>query len=241
MKANIDFSSLPQKAPEYDLKVLFELGCHFGHQTQQLNPKMLKFIYTQKGGAHIINLEKTAEYLKKAYNYLYSIGKQNKKVLFVSTKKQIKPIIIDLCTKENIPYVSSRWLGGFFTNWEQIKKSIKKMRDIEKNLENKEYDGYTKYEKLKLEKEKNRLERFFLGVKDLENLPDVLVVVDPTKEQIAVKEANQMGIPVVALIDTNGNPDDVDIPIPVNDDAVNSVKFVLEELIKAYKLGQKGQ
>lgn len=227
------------KAPEYDLRALFDAGCHFGHRRRKWHPKMAPYIYTEKDGIHIFDLEKTATQLQKAYNYAYKLGKQGKNLLFVGTKRQAREVVSEAAKSANAMYITSRWLGGFLTNWQQIRRSLNKMNNIEDGLATGKYDGHTKYERVQLEKQKSRLERFFIGVKKIKDKPDCLFVIDPNHEKKVVIEARKMGVPVIALIDTNANPEDVDLVIPANDDAVNSVKLIANEIAKAYLQGKQ--
>ena len=235
----VDFSTYPDKAPDYDLRNLLEAGMHFGHSSSKWHPKMKEYIYMEKDGVHIFDLAKTAEQLKLAYNFIFDLASKGKKVIFIGTKRQARDIIRKTSTEAEALYIAQRWMGGMLTNWDQISKSVKRMNDIEKGLETGRFDGYTKFERLQLEKEQGRLERFFEGVKGLTGKPDCLVVIDPKREKLAVDEANKMGVPVVALIDSNTNPDSVSLPIPANDDAVSSIELVLGELTKAFAEGKK--
>lgn len=235
----IDISKLPNVAPEYDLRNLLEAGMHFGHQSAKWHPKMKEYIYMEKDGVHIFDLAKTAEQLRLAYNYVYELGKTGKKVIFVGTKRQSRDLLREAAKKAGAFAIAQRWMGGLITNWEQISKSVRRMNDIEEGLPAGKFDGYTKFERLQLEKEQGRLERFFEGVKGLKGKPDCLIVIDPKREKIAVSEAAKEGIPVVALVDSNTSPDDVAVVIPGNDDAVSSIEFVLNQLSLAYAEGKK--
>jgi small subunit ribosomal protein S2 len=235
----LDYTKLPNKAPDYNLENLFELGCHFGHQRRKWNPKMKKYIYTTKASVHIFDLEKTVEQLKLAYNYAYSLGKAGKSVIMVGTKRQAKEIIKQAAEEAGVSYINSRWLGGFLTNWEQVSKSLRRMTEIEDGLNTDKYKGYTKFERVQLEKEMSRLKRFFIGLKDIKGKPDCIFVVDPKREKIVVTEAKQVGVSVMALIDSNGDPSKIDLPIPANDDSVKSVEFIVGEIAKAYKAGKE--
>ena len=237
----IDFNKLPDKAPEYDLRDLLEAGMHFGHQSAKWHPKMKPFIHMEKNGVHIFDLAKTAEQLRKAYNYLYDLGTQGKRVIFVGTKRQIRDLIRDEAGKAGAFFIAQRWMGGLLTNWDQISKSVRKMNDIAEGLESGKYEGYTKFEQVQLEKELTRLQRFFEGVKDLKKKPDCIVVIDPKRENIAVAEAGKVDVPVIALIDSNTDPEPIAIPIPANDDAVSSISVVISELAKAYTEGKKAE
>ena len=235
----IDISNLPDKAPEYDLRDLLEAGMHFGHQSAKWHPKMKDYIHMEKDGVHIFDLAKTAKQLRLAYNYLYSLGQDGKKVIFVGTKRQARDLLREAAQKADAFFVAQRWMGGMLTNWDQINKSISHMNDIEEGLESGRYDGYTKFERLQLDKERGRLERFFEGVKGLKGKPDCLVVIDTKREKIAMTEAEKVGVPIIALVDSDSDPDPADIVIPGNDDAVNSVALVLKELTEAYAAGKK--
>lgn len=237
----VDFDKLPDKAPEYDLRDLLEAGCHFGHNKSKWNPNMDRFIYTEKEGVHIFDLAKTAEQLQKAYNYVYKLGKENKQLVMVGTKRQARKVVRDTAEKVGALYITSRWLGGLLTNWNQIRKSLQKMLDMEQKMEEGEYEAYTKYEQAQFKKEISRLRRFFDGLRSLDSLPDALFIVDPTKEDIAVKEANTMDVPTVALLDSDGDPSDIGVPVPANDDAYDSIKFVVEQIGEAYAAGKQGK
>jgi small subunit ribosomal protein S2 len=239
--SKIDLTKLPDKAPDYDLKNLLDIGAHFGHQKNKWNPAMEDFIYTQKDGVHIFDLAKTAEQLKKAYNFAYKLGKKNKTLIFVGTKRQAREAVRDVAEDSGAMYITSRWLGGFLTNWTQVSKSLRRMLKIEADLKEDAYEGYTKYEISQIKKELTRLRRFFEGVRGLKQKPDALFIVDPEREDIAVKEAVIMDVPVIALIDSNGNPDKVDLPIPANDDAVKSVEFFVKQIGEAYSKGKQSK
>jgi len=235
----VDFSTYPDRAPEYDLRDLLEAGVHFGHNSSKWHPKMKEFIYMAKDGVHIFDLAKTAAQLRLAYNFVFDLGAKGKKVVFIGTKRQSREIIRKAAQDAGALFIAQRWMGGMLTNWDQISKSVKRMNDIEKGLESGRFDGYTKFEKLQLEKEQGRLERFFEGVKGLTGKPDCLIVVDPKRERLAVEEAEKEGVPVIALIDSNTNPANISLPIPGNDDAVSSIELIMTELSKAYAEGKK--
>jgi len=236
-----DFSKLPQVAPEYDLEPLLEMGAHFGHQTKRWHPSMAPFIYTQKNKVHIFDLAKTAEQLSLAYNYMYKLGTEGKEVIFVGTKRQAKGIVSKLAEENGVMYIIARWLGGFLTNWEQVSKSLQKMLRIEADQKEGKYALYTKYEQTQIEKDRARLERFFGGVRSLKKTPDALFIVDPKREDIAVEEASQTGVEVIALADSDANADQLTIAIPANDDSAQMVEFVVSEMIKAYTEGKKNK
>jgi small subunit ribosomal protein S2 len=235
----IDFSDLMDKSPEFDLTALLEAGCHFGHQSKRWHPKMGEWIYMEKNGVHIFDLVKTATQMKLAYNYAYKLGKENKVLVFVATKKQAKEVVRQEAERVGAMYVTSRWLGGILTNWEQVKKSIKRMLDLQEGLKTGKFSKYTKYEQLQMEKEANRLERFFGGIKSLKDMPDALFIVDPNREKVAVKEANLVNLPMMALVDSNCDPRRVDLVIPANDDALKSISTVVKAVADGYEAGKK--
>lgn len=217
------------------LKELLEAGCHFGHQSQRWNPKMKSYIFATKDKVHIFDLVKTKEGLEAACAFVKATTSQAGKVLFVGTKRQAKEIVKETAQKARMPYVSERWLGGTITNWEQIKKSIDKLEEMKEKKEKGEYKDYTKKEQLLIDREIERLERFFGGLTALEGLPEAIFVVDIKKEEAAVLEANKKGVKVVAIVDTNSNPDLVDYVIPANDDAVGSIELIVKKIGEACK------
>lgn len=234
----IDFSSLPDKAPAYDLKQLLEAGCHFGHHTKKWHPMMAEWIHMEKDQIHIFDLAKTAKQLQLAYNYAYQLASQGKSLVMLGTKKQAKDIVRAIAMEAQMPYIASRWLGGTLTNWEQISKSIKQMLKTEKGLKEGEFSHLTKFERNKLEKQVARLARFFDGLRELKATPDALFIIDPKKEKIAIAEAMANDVPVVALIDTNSDPREVSLPIPANDDAVGSIELIVKAVAEGYKAGK---
>lgn len=236
-----DLSKLPNNAPDFDLRELLEAGVHFGHQTRRWHPSMKDFIYMEKDGVHIFDLAKTAEQLKQAYNFAFDMGKNGKTLVFVGTKRQAREIIKNAATEAGAMYITSRWLGGLLTNWEQVYKSLKRMIDIDQGLATEKFKGYTKFERNQLDKEKNRLERFFGGVTALKQRPDVLFVIDPGKEKNAVKEANTIGVPIIALVDSNTDPRPVEIAIPGNDDALSSIEYIVKAVAAGYKAGKEAK
>lgn len=230
--------NLPNHAPEYDLTELLEAGVHFGHQSSKWHPRMKQWIYMEKDGVHIFDLAKTAVQLQQAYNVAYELGKSGKTLVIVGTKRQAREVVQEAAQMYKVPYITSRWLGGLLTNWEQVRKSLKQMIGIEEGLKTDKYAKYTKYERLQLEKQKIRLERFFAGIKDLKNSPDALFIVDSGREKIAVKEATTMGVFTIGVVDTNANPDVVDIAIPANDDGRKSLEYVIKAVLKGYADGR---
>lgn len=216
------------------MKQLLESGTHFGHTTRKWSPKMKQYIYGTRSGIHIIDLRQTLVKLKEAYEYVYNLSAQGNKILFVGTKSQAKSIIEDKAKKSKNFYVNERWLGGMLTNFNTIRQSIGKLRDIEDMAgEDQAYVGIIKKEAVKLEKKRQKMELFFGGIKDMRKMPSALFVVDIRKESIALQEAKKLGIPVIAVIDTNCNPGSVDIQIPGNDDAVKSIELFCEVVATA--------
>lgn len=234
----IDPTKLPSKAPEYDLLTLLEAGCHFGHQKAKRHPAMDDYIYTEKDGIHVFDLEQTAKQLQLAYNFVYDQASKGKTMVMVGTKRQAKELIEKNAKEAGAGHIISRWLGGFLTNWTQVKQSLKKMLDIESGLNSGKYAGYTKFEKVQLEKQHASLARFLDGVRDLKQTPDLLFIVDIKREKNALTEARSMGVPVVAIVDSNSNPEGVDIVIPANDDAIRSLEFLIGQVAAAYKAGR---
>jgi len=215
------------------LEQLLAAGCHFGHQARRWNPGMDPYIYTTRDGVHIFDLAKTKAGLDSACDFLRKIVKAGGKVLFVATKRQAKALVTDLAKKTGQPYVTERWLGGMMTNFSQLQKSVRKLRDLKDKREKGELKKYTKYEQLQLDREIDRLERLFGGVSTMEKLPEAVFIVDTHKELVAVKEARRMGIPVVGVVDTNGDPTLVDHVIAANDDAVKSIELIVNVVADA--------
>jgi small subunit ribosomal protein S2 len=215
------------------MKDLLESGVHFGHQTRRWNPKMKKFIFGVRKNIYIIDLQKTLRYFRYTYNVVRDAAAEGQNVLFVGTKKQATQLIREHATQAGMPYINYRWLGGTLTNFNTIKKSIKRLEAIEKMEEEGQIDLLTKKEALILRRKKERLEKYFAGIRDMKALPDMLFVVDAVKEKIAVQEARRLGIPVVAPLDTNCDPDVIDYPIPGNDDAIRSIQLFCKEMSEA--------
>jgi small subunit ribosomal protein S2 len=223
------------------LKELLEAGCHFGHQSRRWNPKMKPYIWQAKEGVHIFDLAKTAAKLKEACVALQELVAAGKVVIFIGTKRQAGEIIKQEATKAGVPYVAQRWLGGTITNWQQIKKSRDKLVEMREKKGKGEYKKYTKKENVLLEREINRLSRFFEGLLELKENPDAIFVVDVKKEIAAVKEARKRGVKVFAMVDSNADPDLIDYLIPVNDDAVRSIKLIVGTVAQAAAAGKKLQ
>ena len=217
---------------------LLEAGVHFGHLRKKWNPKMLPYIFAEKKGIHIIDLNKTTESLQEVAGVLKQIARSGKKIMFVGTKKQAKEIVTECARKINMPFATERWLGGLLTNFDSIKKSLQKLEDLKAQREAGELKQYTKKEQAIIDSEISRLERLLGGVSDLRQLPQALFIVDPHKEDIAVIEARQMGIPVVAVVDTNCDPTLIDYPIPGNDDALKSIKLFVSHMADAIEEGK---
>jgi small subunit ribosomal protein S2 len=212
---------------------LLEAGVHFGHQKKKWNPKMLPYIFTEKNGIHIIDLNKTIEGLHESAAALKSIAKSGKKIMFVATKKQAKEIVAEAATKANMPYVTERWLGGMLTNFQTIRKSVKKMQSIEKMLNDGTLDSVTKKERLTLDRSKQKMEKVLGGISQMGRTPAALFIVDISHEHIALAEAKRLGITTFAMVDTNSDPTKVDFSIPANDDATKSIAIVTNYLIAA--------
>lgn len=221
------------------MKQLLEAGVHFGHQTRRWNPKMKPYIFGARNGIHIIDLQKTVEYFKVAYSFVKEIGKQGGIVLFVGTKKQAQEVIAEEALRVGLPYVNERWLGGMLTNFRTVKNSIQKMKEIEKMEEEGYLAKLPKKEAILLLKKKDKLKTYLNGIRDLEALPDAIFVVDSKNETIAVSEAKRLGIPVIGLVDTNCDPDDIDYIIPGNDDAIRAVKLLAARIADAYEEGKR--
>jgi small subunit ribosomal protein S2 len=212
---------------------LLEAGVHFGHQKKKWNPKMLPYIFTEKNGIHIIDLNKTIEGLQESAAALKSIAKSGKKIMFVATKKQAKEIVSEAAAKANMPFVTERWLGGMLTNFQTIRKSVKKMQSIEKMLNDGTLDSVTKKERLTLDRSKQKMEKVLGGISQMGRTPAALFIVDISHEHIALAEAKRLGITTFAMVDTNSDPTKVDFSIPANDDATKSIAIVTNYLIAA--------
>ena len=223
------------------MKQLLEAGVHFGHQTRRWNPKMAPYIFTERNGIYIIDLQKTVKKLDEAYNFVRSVAEQGDSVLFVGTKKQAQESIRDEATRAGVHYVNARWLGGMLTNFRTIRKRIDRLYQLNNMKEDGTFDLLPKKEVIKLNLEIERLEKFLGGVKTMERLPGALFIVDPRKEKIAVSEAKKLHIPIVAIVDTNCDPDEIDYVIPGNDDAIRAVKLISGAMANAYLEGRQGE
>ncbi len=206
------------------MKELLEAGVHFGHQTRRWNPKMKPYIFGKRNGIHIIDLQKTQQHFEEAAEFIREVAAAGRNVLFVGTKRQAQDAIREEATRCGMFYVNHRWLGGTLTNFKTIRKSIERFKEIERTLASEE-SLLTKKERIRLERQRRKMERALGGIKEMEDLPDALFVIDTSHEQIAVKEANRLGIPVVAVVDTNCDPEEVDFPIPGNDDAIRAIRL----------------
>lgn len=213
-------------ADKLEYKDLLDAGVHFGHLTRKWDPKMAPYIFMEKNGIHVIDLNKTIECLEKASYALKNIVKSGRKVLFVATKKQAQDVVTEEAKRLNMPFVTDRWLGGMLTNFATIRKSLKKMSSIDKLMKDEAYLNLAKRERLMISREKEKLERVLGGISDLNRLPAALFIIDVKREHIAVKEAQKLNIPVFAMVDTNSDPTGVDFPIPANDDAFKSISLI---------------
>ncbi len=220
------------------MKDLLECGVHFGHQTRRWNPKMKKFIFGERKNIYIIDLQKTLRYFKYTYNVVRDAAAEGKTILFVGTKKQARSAIKEHAERAGMPYVATRWLGGMLTNYPTIKKSIRKLEIIEQMEENGQINLLTKKEALMLRRKKEKLLNYLEGYRHMKKLPDMMFVIDAVKEHIAVKEARRMGMPVIAPLDTNCDPDLIDYPIPGNDDAIRSINLFCREIADAILEGK---
>lgn len=223
------------------MKQLLEAGVHFGHQTRRWNPKMAPYIYMERNGIYIIDLQKTVKKFHEAYDFVREVAAQGKGVLFVGTKKQAQQTIKDEAIRCGMHYVNQRWLGGMLTNYKTIRKRVYRLRELEKMEEEGMFEVLTKKEVAKLRNEAERLERFLGGIKDMEKLPGVIYIVDPRKERIAVAEAQKLNIPVVAIVDTNCDPDEISYVIPGNDDAIRAVKLMTSKIADAVIEAKQGE
>lgn len=222
-------------------KQLLEAGVHFGHQTRRWNPKMAKYIFTERNGIHVIDLQQTVKYADQAYDFMRDAAANDAVVLFVGTKKQAADAVAEEAVRSGQYFINHRWLGGTLTNWGTIQKRIARLKEIKRMEEDGTFEVLPKKEVALLNKQRARLEKFLGGIEDMPRIPDVMYVVDPHKEQIAVKEAKKLGIPVVAMVDTNTDPDDIDVIIPANDDAIRAVKLITAKLADAIIEGRQGE
>lgn len=223
------------------MKQLLEAGVHFGHQTRRWNPKMAEYIFTERNGIYIIDLQKTVKKVEEAYDFIKSVAAEGKDILFVGTKKQAQESIESEAIRSNMYYVNQRWLGGMLTNFKTIKKRIERLNTLETMEQDGTFEVLPKKEVIQLKKEMEKLEKNLGGIKTMVNIPGAIFIVDPRKEKIAIQEAHILGIPVVAIVDTNCDPDEVDYPIPGNDDAIRAVKLLTAKMSDAILEGRQGE
>ncbi|MER2000058.1 MAG: 30S ribosomal protein S2 [Lysinibacillus sp.] len=223
------------------MKQLLEAGVHFGHQTRRWNPKMKKYIFVERNGIYIIDLQKTVKKLEEAYDFMRQVGQDGGKVLFVGTKKQAQEAIKEEAIRSGNYYINQRWLGGTLTNFGTIQKRVARMKHIEKMEEDGTFSVLPKKEVIQLKKEHERLDKFLGGIRDMKAIPDVMFVVDPRKERIAVAEAIKLNIPLVGIVDTNCDPDEIDYVIPANDDAIRAVKLLTAKMADALLEAKQGE
>ena len=223
------------------MKQLLEAGVHFGHQTRRWNPKMAPYIFTERNGIYIIDLQKTVRKLEEAYNFVREISTEGKSVLFVGTKKQAQDSVREEALRAGAYYVNARWLGGMLTNFTTIRRRIERLKQLRTMESDGTFDLLPKKEVIKLNLEIEKLEKFLGGIKDMKEIPGALFIVDPRKERIAVAEAKKLGIPIVAIVDTNCDPDEIDYVIPGNDDAIRAVKLISGAMANAIIEGNEGR
>jgi small subunit ribosomal protein S2 len=223
------------------MKQLLEAGVHFGHQTRRWNPKMKKYIFTERNGIYIIDLQKTVKKVDEAYNYVRELAANGGTILFVGTKKQAQDSVRDEALRSGMFYVNQRWLGGTLTNFQTIRKRIERLKEIEKMEEDGTFDVLPKKEVMNLIKERDRLVKFLGGIKEMKKLPDAMFVIDPRKERIAIAEAQKLNIPIIGIVDTNCDPDEIDYVIPANDDAIRAVKLLTSKMADAILEGKQGE
>ncbi len=226
----MDNQAIPVQDGRVGLSQLVEAGVHFGHQTRRWNPKMRKFIFAERSGIHIIDLRKTIERLRAAESITREVVLNGDRLLFVCTKPQLRGVIEEHAASCGALYVTERWLGGMLTNFQTIRQQIRRLKELERGQEENAFEFHTKKERLLLDREREKLEKYFSGVKDMARLPGIVFVVDAKREMIAVREANRLGIPVAAIADTNADPDRIDFPIPGNDDAIRSVSLIVKAI-----------
>ena len=216
---------------------LLDAGCHFGHLRRKWNPNMAPYIFMERNGIHIIDLYKTQAKIDEAANALRQLARSGKKVLFVATKKQAKDIVAEIVSRVNMPYVTERWPGGMLTNFQTIRKAVRKMVSIDKLIASSQYNNLSKRERLQIEREREKLQKNLGSIADLNRLPSAVFVVDVIKEHIAVAEARKLNIPTYAIVDTNSNPNLIDFPIPANDDASKSIALIVSKMVEAIEEG----
>ena len=223
------------------LKDLLDSGVHFGHQTRRWNPKMSPYIYTARNGVHIIDLVQTAQLMEDAYKYLKTASADGKKFLFIGTKRQAAGIIAQQAERCGSFFINQRWLGGMLTNWETIKSRVARLKELEELEESGALDRRPKKEASVLRRELNKLQKYLGGIKKMRRVPDIVIIVDIRREHNAIRECQKLGLPIISMLDTNCNPDVVDIPIPANDDAIRSIKLIIGKLADAIHEGRYGK
>ncbi|KEF39905.1 SSU ribosomal protein S2P [Schinkia azotoformans MEV2011] len=223
------------------MKQLLEAGVHFGHQTRRWNPKMKRYIFTERNGIYIIDLQKTVKKVEEAFNFMKEVAANGGTILFVGTKKQAQDSVKEEAERSGQYFVNQRWLGGTLTNFETIQKRIARLKEIETMREDGTFDVLPKKEVVNLNKELERLEKFLGGIKEMKDIPDCLFIIDPRKERIAVAEAHKLNIPIVAIVDTNCDPDEIDYVIPGNDDAIRAVKLLTAKMADAIIEAKQGE
>lgn len=222
------------------MKQLLECGVHFGHQTRRWNPKMKPYIFTERNGVYIVDLQKTVKGLEKAYDFLREVSKGGGTVLFVGTKRQAQETIREEALRSGMFYINQRWLGGLLTNFPTIRKRVTRMVELQKMEEEGSYEKMPKKEVVQLRKIREKLEKYLLGIREMKETPDALFVIDPRREEIAIREARKLGIPVIAIVDTNCDPEIIDFPIPGNDDAIRAIKLMTKLMADAVVEGRQG-
>ena len=222
------------------MKQLLEAGVHFGHQTRRWNPKMARFIFTERNGIYIIDLQKTVKKMDEAYNFVRDLAAEGGKIVFVGTKKQAQESIKSEAERCNQYFVNERWLGGMLTNFQTIEKRVKRLKTLEKQAEDGTFEVLPKKEVTLLKHEMEKLQKYLGGIKDMKKLPDALFIIDPKKEEIAVAEARKLNIPIIATVDTNCDPDVIDYPIPANDDAIRGIELLTSLMADAVLEGNQG-
>ena len=227
--------------PVVSLAQMMESGVHFGHQTRRWNPKMAPYIYTSRNGVHIIDLVQTAQLMEEAYTYMRTAAEQGKKFLFVGTKRQAAGIIAQEASRCGAAYINQRWLGGMLTNWTTIKTRVERLKDLERREETGALDLLPKKEASVLRREMAKLQKYLGGIKNMRKVPDIVLIVDQKREYNAVLECQKLSLPIVSLLDTNCDPDVVDIPVPANDDAIRSIKLIIGRLADAIYEGRHGE
>ncbi len=222
------------------MKQLLEAGVHFGHQTRRWNPKMRGYIFTERNGIYIIDLQKTVRLMESAYNFVKKLVLQEEKILFVGTKKQAQESIEEEASRCEMPFVNQRWLGGMLTNFSTIRKRINRLLELENKEEEGYFEGLPKKEVSKLLHEREKLQKFLGGIRDMQEIPGAVYIVDPRKEKIAVAEARKLGIPIISIVDTNCDPDEIDYVIPGNDDAIRAIRLITSKMAEAVLEGKQG-